>query len=73
MIRGPGVKPAKGTEKTQPQKEGKQEKGVLAAKEERWGAGKGLVRPGIQVKSSSDDHWAKVTITPTSGINDVEA
>lgn len=28
------------TEKTQPQKEEKQEKGVLAAKEEHWGAGR---------------------------------
>lgn len=37
------------------------------------GTGGGLVLPGTQVKSSSNDHWAKVAITPTSGVSDVGA
>ena len=65
------MKAAKVTEKKQPQKEKRQEKRVLAAKEEHRsgcreeGAGRGLVPPSTQVKSSSNGHWVKVSVTLT--------
>ena len=62
--------PRRSTEKKQPQKEKKQKR-VLAAKEEHRsgcreeGAGRGLVPPSTQVKSSSNGHWVKVSVTLT--------